>query len=67
MVWEIHAFTVTDGTAFTAALDAFLGSDTGKEFPGRAHLSAVAAAGMSVLISDFAEFYRLAEFLERNT
>ena len=47
VVWQIHAFTVSDDAAFPAALDAFLGSDTGKGFPGQVHLSAVAAAGMT--------------------
>jgi hypothetical protein len=47
VVWQIYAFTVTDDAAFPAALDAFLGSTTGKGFPGQVHLSAVSAAGMS--------------------
>ncbi len=45
--WEIYAFTVTDADALSGALDGFLASDTGKEFPGQVHLSTVAAAGLS--------------------
>ena len=45
--WEIYAFTVTDADALSGALDGFIGSDTGKEFPGQVHLSAVAASGVS--------------------
>jgi hypothetical protein len=47
VVWQIHAFTVTDDAAFADALDAFLASDAGKDFPGQVHLSAVSAAGMT--------------------
>lgn len=47
VVWEIHAFAVSDAAAFAAALDAFLASGTGKGFPGQVHLSAVAAAGIT--------------------
>ena len=43
--WEIHAFTVADTAAFTAALDTFLASKTGRAFPGSVVLSAVEAAG----------------------
>lgn len=47
VVWQIHAFSVTDDAAFSAALDAFLASDTGKRFPGQVRLSAVSASGMT--------------------
>lgn len=45
--WEIYAFIVTDAGALSGVLDSFLDSDTGKEFPGQVHLSAVAASGVS--------------------
>ena len=45
--WQIYAFTVTDAEAFSAALDGFLASGTGKKFPGQGRLSAVAASGIS--------------------
>ena len=46
-VWVGHAFDVSDPAAFLAALDALLASETGKEFPGQAWLSAVRAGGIS--------------------
>ena len=46
-VWEAHAFNVSDPVAFLAALDKFIGSETGKKFPGQAYLSAVVAGGVS--------------------
>lgn len=47
VVWEIHAFSVSDASGFTAAIDALMASETGKGFPGRVHLSGVSAAGMT--------------------
>ncbi len=46
-VWHGHAFTVSDPEAFVTALDAFMGSETGKKFPGQAHLSGTVAAGLT--------------------
>ena len=46
-VWEIHAFTVSDQSAFVAAIDKFIGSETGKKFPGQVYLSAVVAGGLT--------------------
>ena len=47
MFWEIHAFTVTDATAFVAAIDALQASDAGKTTGAQVYLSEVAAAGLS--------------------
>jgi hypothetical protein len=47
MVWEIHAFTVTDPAAFSAALDTLMNSEGAKGFPGSVHLSGVQFAGMN--------------------
>jgi len=47
MVWQVHAFNVRDVAAFSAALDAFLASSTGKKFPGQVFLSRVVAGGLS--------------------
>ena len=46
-VWRAHAFDVADPAAFVSALDTFLNSKTGKEFPGQVFLSAVVAGGIS--------------------
>jgi hypothetical protein len=46
-VWQVHAFNVRGAAAFTAALDAFLASPTGKKFPGQVFLSSVVAGGLS--------------------
>ena len=46
-VWEAHAFSVSDSVAFLAAIDKFIGSETGKKFPGQVYLSAVVAGGLS--------------------
>jgi hypothetical protein len=45
--WEIYAYTVTDANAFSGAVDSFLATEAGKGFPGRVHLSTVAASGLS--------------------
>jgi hypothetical protein len=47
MVWQVHSFQVRDVAAFTAALDAFLASPTGKKFPGQVFLSNVVAGGLT--------------------
>jgi hypothetical protein len=46
-VWEVHSFNISDPAAFLAAVDKFLGSETGKKFPGQVYLSAVVAGGLS--------------------
>jgi hypothetical protein len=46
-VWEAHSFNVSDPAAFLAAADKFMGSETGKKFPGQVWLSAVIAGGLS--------------------
>jgi hypothetical protein len=46
-VWEAHSFNVSDPAAFLAAMDKFIGSETGKKFPGQVYLSAVVAGGLS--------------------
>ena len=47
VVWAAHAFNVTDPAGFMAAIDTLTNSETGKNFPGQAHLSAVVAGGIS--------------------
>lgn len=47
VVWMIHYFDVSDPAAFLAALDAFRASETGKNFAGQVHVSAVVAGGRS--------------------
>jgi hypothetical protein len=46
-VWRAHAFDVNDASAFLAALDAFMASETGKKFPGQVFLSAVVSGGLT--------------------
>jgi hypothetical protein len=46
-VWQAHAFNVRDPAAFTAALDAFMATPTGKKFSGQVFLSSVVAGGLS--------------------
>jgi hypothetical protein len=43
--WEIHAFSVSDVSAFVAALDALQATDAGKATGAQVHLSEVAAGG----------------------
>ena len=45
--WELYALEVSDADAYVAALDSFLASETGKDFPGSVYLSRVDAAGPS--------------------
>jgi hypothetical protein len=45
--WEIYAYSVTDASAFSGALDTFLATEAGKGFPGQVRLSTVAASGLS--------------------
>jgi hypothetical protein len=45
--WQLYAFEVSDAEAYAAALETFLASKTGKEFPGSVYLSTVDAAGAS--------------------
>jgi len=47
VVWRLHMFAVEDPAAFATALDAFMSSETGKQFPGQVFLSAVVAAGQT--------------------
>jgi hypothetical protein len=47
IVWRLHMFDVADAAAFGAALDAFMNSETGKNFPGQVFLSAVQSGGLS--------------------
>lgn len=47
VVWQIYALKVSDADAYTAALEKFLASETGKKFPGSIYLSRVDAAGAS--------------------
>ena len=47
LIWELHAFTVRDPAAFTAALDTLMASPTGTKFPGEVYLSAVRLAGLT--------------------
>lgn len=46
-VWIVYSFDVSDPAAFLAAVDAFMGSATGKKSPGQIYLSAVVAGGIS--------------------
>jgi hypothetical protein len=46
-VWMSYAFSVSDPPALLAALDKFMASETGKKFPGQAHLAGVVASGIS--------------------
>jgi hypothetical protein len=46
-VWAGYAFDARDPAAFIAALDKFMGSATGKKFPGQVHLSEVVAGGIT--------------------
>jgi hypothetical protein len=46
-VWVSLAYAVKDPDAFVAAIDKFMASETGKKFPGQAHLSGVLAGGIS--------------------
>ena len=46
-VWMGHAFQVSDGSAFLAALDKLMASPTGKKFPGQVYLSVVVAGGIT--------------------
>ena len=46
-VWMSIAFTVRDPAAFVAAIEKFMASETGKKFPGQAHLSGVVAGGIN--------------------
>jgi hypothetical protein len=47
VVWRIHSFDVEDPAAFQAAIGNFLGSKTGKKFPGQVFLSSVVAGGIT--------------------
>ena len=47
VVWQLHASRIDNPPGYLAALDALMGSETGKKFPGSLHLSSVAAAGLS--------------------
>jgi hypothetical protein len=47
LVWMSFAFDVKDPAGFTAAIDKFIASETGKKFPGQVHLEGVIAGGMS--------------------
>jgi hypothetical protein len=47
VLWEMHAFTVTDPGAFLAALEALQASDAGKAAGAQVYLSAVGAAGLA--------------------
>lgn len=44
-VWMAYAFSVSNPSDFLAANESFIGSETGKKFPGQLHLSSVSAAG----------------------
>jgi len=44
-VWLVHSFSVNDVPSMYRALDAYMKSDTGKKFPGEAHLFATIAGG----------------------
>lgn len=46
-VWIAHMFSVSDASAFLEAIEEFLATETGKQFPGQVYLSAVVAAGLS--------------------
>ncbi len=45
-VWMLYVFSVSNPAAFLAANESFMGSATGKTFPGQLHLSSVVAAGV---------------------
>jgi len=47
LVWMSFAFAVEDPAAFVAAIEKFMASETGKKFPGQAHLEGVMAGGIS--------------------
>jgi hypothetical protein len=47
VVWRVHAFAVEDPAAFRATIDKFMGSKTGKKFPGQVFLSSVVAGGLT--------------------
>ncbi len=47
LIWELHAFAVTDTAVFTAALDTLMASPTGTKFPGEVYLSSVRIAGLT--------------------
>jgi hypothetical protein len=65
--WVAHAFDVSDPAAFAKAVDDFLGSETGKKFPGQVYLSAVLAGGMTpvshVISVGYASFEEMADWL----
>lgn len=44
-VWMTYAFSVSNPIGFVAANESFIGSATGKKFPGQLHLSSASAAG----------------------
>jgi hypothetical protein len=46
-VWMSFSFAVRDPVAFVAAIDKFMASETGKKFPGQAHLSGIVAGGLT--------------------
>jgi len=46
-VWMSLAFAVKDPAAFLAAIEKFMASETGKKFPGQAHLSGIVAGGIN--------------------
>jgi hypothetical protein len=46
-VWIVHAFSVSDAAAFGKAVEDYLKTETGMEFPGQVYLSAVVAGGIS--------------------
>jgi hypothetical protein len=47
LVWMSFAFDVKDPAGFTAAIDKFIASETGKKFPGQVHLEGVIAGGIT--------------------
>ena len=47
VVWRLHLFDVGDPAAFSASLDTFLKSKTGKTFPGQVFLSSVVSGGIT--------------------
>ncbi len=44
-VWMTHAFQVSDPAKFLSAVETFMGSSVGREFPGQVYLSGVVAGG----------------------
>lgn len=46
-VWMAHSFRIRDPKAFLAAMQTFVGSETGKKSPGQVYLSSVVAGGIS--------------------